>query len=103
MNNNLFSNPAIDSALKALTPEQRKEYEAIGKYMFSTDFSGAGTKVVKPEEEIQEAVLYITELLKSGYHPDDLSDKELLIMKGAKGDSWMVEFGYTKDELRGGR
>ncbi len=102
MNNNLFSNPAIDSALKALTPEQRKEYEAIGKYMFSTDFNGAGgKKVVNPEEEIKEAVLYISNLIKSGYHPDDLSQKELMIMREVKGENWMTEFGYTKDELKG--
>jgi hypothetical protein len=95
----LFSNPAVDSALKALTPEQRAEYEAIGKYMFQTDFATTGKKVRKPEEEMKEGIDYISGLIKSGLDPNDLSDKELLIMQ-TLGDDWVVRFGYEPSEVR---
>jgi hypothetical protein len=95
----LFSNPAVDSALKALTPEQRAEYEAIGKYMFQTDFTATGSKVRKPEEEMKEAIDYISGLIKSGLDPNDLSDKELLIMQSL-GPDWVSQFGYERSEVR---
>lgn len=96
---NLFNNPMVDSALKSLTPEQKKEYEEIGKYMFeTTNFSVDNTKP-NPEQEIAEALLYITSAVKSGLHPSELSPKELEILYGVLGDNWYEEYGYTKDEV----
>jgi hypothetical protein len=93
----LFNNPMVESAMKALTPEQREEYEAMGKYMFKTDF--VGTQGPDPEKEMKEAILYIKEGLKSGVHPEDLSSKELQIMYDIYGDEWYKEYGYYQDEV----
>lgn len=93
----LFNNPMIDAAMKALTPEQREEYEKMGQYMFKTDF--VGTSGPDPEKEMKDAIFYITEGLKSGVHPEDLSKKELQIMYDIYGDNWYEQYGYYQDEV----
>jgi len=93
---NMFNNPMIESALKALTPEQLKEYEQIGKYMFKTNFTD---EKQDPEKEMNEAIFYIKEGLKSGVHPEDLKAKELQIMYELYGDKWYEEYGYYQDEV----
>ena len=95
--NDLFNNPMVESALKALTPEQLEEYERIGKYMFQTDFTA--TQGPDPEKEMKEAIFYIREGLKSGLHPEDLSPKELEIMYDVYGDDWGAEYGYERREM----
>lgn len=95
--NDLFHNSMVDSAMKALTPEQLDEYEKVGQYMFKTDF--AHTKGPNPEKEMKDAIFYIKEGLKSGVHPEDLQPKELQIMYDIYGDEWYTEYGYYKDEV----
>jgi hypothetical protein len=93
----LFHNQMVDSAMKALTPEQLEDYEKWGKYLFKTDF--AGTNGPNPEKEMKDAIFYIKEGLKSGVHPEDLAEKELQIMYDIYGDKWYEEYGYFQDEV----
>lgn len=93
---NLFNNPMIDAAMKALTPEQREEYEQIGKHMFKNNYETSGPD---PEKEMQEAIFYINEGLKSGLHPEDLEKKELQIMYEVYGDNWFEKYGYDRSEV----
>ncbi len=94
----LFDNPMMNNAMKALTPEQKKEYENIGKYIFSTDYARVNNSR-DPEKEIMEAVIYIDSGLKSGLHPDNLSQKELQIMYEIKGSKWYEAYGYSSTEV----
>lgn len=97
----LFDNPMIASALKAMTPEQLKEYEQIGKYMFSTDFTAnnPGQKM-SVDEEMRAVGARALSYVKSGLHPNDLSEKECTILNALKGNEWWKEFGYTANEVR---
>lgn len=97
----LFDNPMINNAMKALTPEQKKEYEEIGKYMFKTDYAKTALKdkTIDPEKELNDLVNYSLNAIKSGLHPSDLSEKELRILFEIKGDKWYEEFGFTFEEI----
>lgn len=100
MNNDLFNNPMIDMAKKALTPEQIEDYKRIGEYMYnSTNYqiSETGSKIREPTEE--NLFLYAVEGLKSGLDPNDLSDGELRALIRFYGDNWYEKFGFKKEDV----
>lgn len=97
---NLFSNPMVDAAMKSLTPEQREEYERIGKYMYSTtNYAEQDPKPKSVEEDMVNGIFYVREALKSGLHPQDMDEKELRLMQEVYGNEWYKEYGYTQDEV----
>ena len=61
-NIDLFNNPMVDSAKKALTPEQMEEYKKIGEYMYNNDVFKSGGNIVNTEESI---LMYAVESLRS--------------------------------------
>jgi len=96
----LFNNPMIDAALKALSPEQMEEYKQIGEYMFSTTkFDDVKPQSKSMEEKTTDGVFYIREALKAGLHPQDLEKNEIQLMYDIYGKEWYEEFGYSRDEV----
>lgn len=83
-NSSLFNNPAVNNAIKSLTPQQLKEYQAFGEHMFKTDFVGENGDC-KP---LSEAAAYIIQALKSGLEPSDINDDEKRVMQEVYGDNW---------------
>lgn len=92
----LFNNPMVASATKALTDEQREQYKIMGEHMFNT-MSFDNTP--NPQQELKELIIYTRESLKSGLHPTDLKPKEIQVMYEIYGDKWYEEFGYTSEEV----
>jgi hypothetical protein len=98
-NNDLFNNPMIDSAKKAMTQEQIDEYKKIGKYMFSQNFNTTEVGSVEKKPEISDILQYAIEGLKSGLHPSELSKEELSALVEIYGDKWYENYGYFKEEV----
>jgi hypothetical protein len=99
-NVNLFNNPMVEAALKAMTPEQLEDYQKMGEYMFSaTNFEEKNPGPKDLEGETVKGVFYIQEALKSGLHPEDLEQKEIQLMHDIYGPEWYTEYGYTADEV----
>jgi len=106
--NDLFDNPMINSARKAMTPEQKKRYSIIGEEMYNTiDFPtstikdkscikvNTGYDILKGlTKEMQEAVYYIKEGLKSGLLPTDLEDDEKKLLVEIYGEDWIDILGF---------
>ena len=97
--NDLFNNPLVNSAMKALTPEQVEEYEQIGKYMFSTNYDDKNPKPKSLEDETVKGLMYIRESLKAGLHPRDMETKEIQLMYEIYGSKWYEEFDYDESEV----
>lgn len=98
--NDLFNNPMVEAAKKAMTPEQREEYKRIGEYMYNTDIykiKEVGSRVKEANEE--DLVIYATQALQSGLDPLDLSQEELRAMINIYGENWYERYGYTRDEV----
>lgn len=96
----LFNNPMIDIAKKALTPEQMEEYKKIGEYMYNDDVNKLnenGSKVSAYSD--QDCLIYTCESLKSGLDPKELTRKELEILVKYYGDEWYKRFDFEKDEV----
>ena len=96
----LFNNPMVESARKAMSPEQQEEYKRIGEYMYNNDVykvNEIGSKV--KEAGNADLILYATEALKSGGNPNDLSGAELRALIDIYGDRWYEKFGFEESEV----
>jgi len=96
---NLFNNPVFENALKNLTPEQREEYEKIGKYMHSINYTESDPKPLKVDDDMVNGIFYVRESLKSGLHPQDMEEKEIRLMNEVYGPKWYEEYGYTDEDV----
>jgi len=96
---NLFNNPMIDAALKALSPEDLEKYKAIGEAMYgSVDFQDSKILNNTPAP-MYEAAAYIKEQLKSGLHPSMMDDDEKRLMVELFGEEWYKDWGYIEADL----
>lgn len=97
----LFNNPMVESAKKSMTPEQREYYESIGKHMYTNEkikLMESGSKVQESTEESKLAYAYMS--VKSGLHPDDLTDEELRLLAKYYGKTWYTKFDYKDGDVR---
>lgn len=96
----LFNNPMVNAARKALTPEQQKEYAQIGEYMYnSTDYKTTelGGKIKTASSA--ELALYALNSVKSGLDPIELSPEELEALKKMYGSNWYTQYGFSETDI----
>jgi hypothetical protein len=99
--NDLFNNPMVSHARKAMTPEQLENYKKIGEYMYNTDVYKVGTigSKIKDAGEI-DLLMYAKEALKAGADPKDLTDAEIQALISFYGDKWYEQFGLLEEDIR---
>lgn len=96
----LFNNPMIDAAKKAMTPEQLEEYKRIGQYMYNTvDFGSVEATVIETKPTIAELARYAETALRSGAMPTDLSEPELQAMSQVHGEKWYEKFDLKAEDV----
>lgn len=96
----LFDNPMVNSAKKAMTQEQIEEYKRIGEYMYNNKHLAqieTGQKREPPTNS--ELAFYAYEFVKAGGNPKDLSDVELNALSQIKGREWYKEFGFSESDI----
>ncbi len=87
----------VEKAKKALTPEQKAEYETIGKYMYKNMDMYTATKVEAGNPV--DFLAYATAALRSGFDPMELSKDELTALRDEYGNDWYVQFGLEKSDV----
>jgi hypothetical protein len=95
----LFNNPLVNNALKALTPDQLEGYKKFGQSLYGTINYEDSTIVNNIPAPIEESVAYIEEGLKAGIDPCDLSEDEVVVLQKAYGEEWYLRYGFTKEEV----
>jgi hypothetical protein len=95
----LFNNPMVNNALKAMSPEQLKDYKRMGEYMYGNiDF--VDNKVINGlDKSLDESAFYIAEGLKAGLSPSDLDENEVQILTTVYGDEWYRRFGFNRNDV----
>ena len=96
---NLFNNPMIEAAERALSPEEKEKYKQIGESMYGNMSFENSDMILNPDVELLEALAYIEEELKCGMHPSILDDNEKELLKDAYGEEWYTKWGYVKEDL----
>jgi hypothetical protein len=99
--NNLFNNPMVDSAMKALSTEQLEKYKIMGDYIHGTNFEEKTPQPLNIEDSLRDGIFYIDQAIKSGLHPTELSHREVQLMTDIYGSEWYINYGYDKDDVHG--
>lgn len=103
--NDLFDNPMVTAALKAMSPEDIEKYKKIGESLYgSINFPTAGSENSSSgppdiNDAMNEALEYIEESIKAGLHPTMLEDNEIAILVDKYGYNWFEKFGYVEQDL----
>ena len=76
----LFSNPMVNNALRALSKEQLANYRKIGEEIYgNVNFEDSKILNNMPAP-MEEAVAYVEEGIKSGILPRDLDENEIILL-----------------------
>lgn len=96
----LFSNPMINNAVKALTPEQLNDYKKLGQSIYG-NVNFVDSKIIgEYNKDIDvDSVAYIEEGLKAGILPEDLEESEIQLLNDAYGNKWYEKYGFSRDEV----
>lgn len=95
----LFNNPMIDSAKRALSPEQMEEYKKIGEYMYSDDKFKQVEHANKISSSQPDLLFYAEKALKSGLNPKELTQPEIQALYEKYGEKWYEQFDLCKDDI----
>jgi hypothetical protein len=95
---NLFDNPMVKAAREQMTPEQIEDYKKKGEQMYG---GIDHTRDFDPfEERLKQSAIYIISGLKSGLRPNQLKEDELEVLTQIHGETWYINYGFTKEDLR---
>lgn len=95
----LFDNPMVRNAIKALSPEERERYKKMGEQFYKDiDFAAYQPNVMP--QELKDTLARATEGLKSGLHPTILDEGEVKLLEEAYGLFWYKKFGWETDDMR---
>lgn len=85
---------------KGMTAEQIENMKVLGEKFHESFDVAKGTIHTNPNEiNMEEALAYVVESLKSGIHPAYLDDDEKAIMMAGYGEEWYKQWGYASDKL----
>ena len=97
-NSNLFNNPMVASAKKAMTKKDLDNYQKLGESMYK-DINFENSSVNNLPQPMVDAAIYVESMLKSGMHPSLLDDNDKNAMLEVYGEEWYKKYGYVKEYL----
>ena len=86
---------------KGMTAEQIENMKVLGE-KFHESFDVAKGTIHNNTNEInmEEALAYVVESLKSGIHPSYLSEDEIAMVKAGYGEEWYKNWGYCLEDIQ---
>ena len=83
---------------KGMTAGQIENMKVLGE-KFHESFDVAKGTIHNNDINMEEALAYVVESLKSGIHPSYLDEDEKAIMMAGYGEEWYKNWGYASDKL----
>ena len=99
IDNDLFDNPMVRSAMAALSEEDKKKYKMIGDHLYGRINFEDEQSLNNMPPSMAEAVAYIETCMRSGLHPSMLEDNERALLKENYGEEWYKKWGYVEQDL----
>jgi hypothetical protein len=96
--NNVFTNKTIQSAKNSLPEEDKKKYASFGESMFK-DIDFEKSSVTQMIPGMEEALIDIENMIKSGMHISLLEEDEKNLLNEIYGEEWYKKYGYVKKDL----
>ena len=82
-----------------MSEEQVEQLKKLGeKFHESFDVTSGSVRDLNVIE-MEEALAYVVESLKSGIHPSYLTEDEVAMVKAGYGEEWYKNWGYSKDDI----
>ena len=95
----LFNNPMVRSARKAMKEEDLQRYKEWGEAIFTDDIDYETASVTKYPPPMLDALVYIENAIKSGQHPSTLKEEEKNLLIEMRGKEWYKKWGYEEGDL----
>ena len=86
---------------KNLTDTQRSDLKVLGEKFHESFDVTRGTIHDLNDIQMEEALAYVVETLKSGIHPDYLTEDERALLVAGYGEQWYEKWGYNDSEMKG--
>lgn len=95
---NEYFNQMKHTFLDKLSQEEKERYQKFGEQFYSS-FDVETGQPFSNSIDLEEALAYVVESLKSGLHPHYLSQEEKSLVEACYGDTWYRRFGYDSLHL----
>jgi hypothetical protein len=82
-----------------MSEEQIENMKILGEKFHESFDVTKGTIHDQNEINMEEALAYVVESMKSGIHPSFLSEDEKALLGAAYGECWYEKWGYTSKDL----
>lgn len=79
---------------KSMSDEQIEDLKTLGEKFHESFDVTKGMTTNLNDINMEEALAYVVESLKSGIHPSFLTEDELALLGAAYGEEWYKKFGY---------
>ena len=87
------------NVIQGMSEEQVEQLKKLGeKFHESFDVTSGSVRDLNVIE-MEEALAYVVESLKSGIHPSYLTEDEVAMVKAGYGEEWYKNWGYSKDDI----
>lgn len=94
----IWNNPMVNNALKAMSKEDLEKYKKIGEQLYGNINFEDSTVVNQLISPVEEAIAYVEEGIKSGLLPEDLEENEVILLHKTYGEEWYKRYGFTSDQ-----
>lgn len=85
-----------------LSEDELEKFQKLGEKLYNSFDVYKGELIQENNDksvQLEEALAYVVESMKSGLHPKYLTEDEIFLLKAAYGDNWYEKWNYTKEEL----
>lgn len=89
-----------DRLMENMSEEDQNAYKKFGEKFHSSFDVETGSPVDLSTINMEEALAYVVESLKSGLHPRYLTEDEIMMLKAGYGEEWYTKWNYNKDDLK---
>lgn len=88
------------SFLDKASDEEKERYQRFGEKFYNSFDVEKGEPFDPSVINMEEALAYVVESLKSGLHPKHLTEDEQMMMRAGYGEEWFKNWGYTENDLK---
>lgn len=85
--------------MDALPEDMRQNYAEFGEKFHKSFDVDSGRPYDSNEIDLEEALSYVVESLKSGLHPSFLNEDERALLIAGYGKEWYTKWGYKAEDI----
>ena len=88
------------NVIKGMSEEQVEQLKKLGEKFHESFDVTSGMVNDLNTIDMEEALAYVVESLKSGIHPSYLSEDEIAMVKAGYGEEWYKNWGYCLEDIQ---